>query len=638
MVLGDITNTIAGSSEPQSSKEPIKKPLSETSQRLAPRLQAASARQTDREKSVTHHERSNVTRMHAGASASRESSKAREADGDKVLLANALWEANQRRDPLLEQVLEARARMKELKDRKAKSSSKASESASLLQQESDKKDNELFQLSEKEVKLKSDMEVSAESLSPVEKIFEQSSLGVQAKETEFARGKVQLKELRGAKVAKEKEGERKVLRAAALEEALKVELSAADLRTEFMAENVPVARSLHNGYLNLKGNIRVFCRYRPKLASERDEVAKVEFHDEQRLTIHSEITKNVTGMAEQRSCWEFGFDRVFGPSATQADIFEEISMLVQSAMDGYRVAIFAYGQTGGGKTYTMDGPQADSGSNAKEASGVIPRTVDLIFSEVEEMKDKGWSFEITCTLLEVYNDAVYDTLASRRQVANVSDTSGAATADRAKPAAGTDGRQNVEQFTCKRVDNAAAVHLLLAKAARERRTASTACNHCSSRSHAVFQLSINGRRQDGSSEQKVSGLLSLVDLAGSERVEKSQVTGERLKEAQHINKSLSALGDVVEALARRGSQSSACSNSISSCHIPYRNSRLTMLLKDSLGGDSKALMFVNVSPCQQHLTETLSSLRFASKVHACNIGVAKRNAVEIKAPKQRIGF
>jgi len=233
------------------------------------------------------------------------------------------------------------------------------------------------------------------------------------------------------------------------------------------------------------------------------------------------------------------------------------------------------------------------------------------------------------TMLEVYNETVVDLLASKSGVAAATprdrsgSVSGASTPrERSVPRDASQEACHHESFSEQhrhvRVESAAAVHHFINKAQALRQTAATACNDHSSRSHAVFQLALSGRCESGSEVQEIEGLLSLVDLAGSERVEKSQVTGDRLKEAQYINKSLSALGDVVEALARRGPNGSK--------HVPYRNSKLTMLLKESLGGDSKALMFVNVSMCNEHCSETLSSLRFASKVHACNVGVAKRVA------------
>ncbi|CAK0852686.1 unnamed protein product [Prorocentrum cordatum] len=436
--------------------------------------------------------------------------------------------------------------------------------------------------------------------------------GIQAKAHELARDGQQLARLRAKHRSLMDEGEANVEWERSLSAATAAAEEALAARGELRAQGVVKARQLHNEYLTLKGNIRVFCRVRPPLPSEGEALARLDVREDAGLTVHGESQKSCTGLSEHSAAYDFAFDHVFGPEASQADVFEEIALLVQSALDGYRVAVFAYGQTGGGKTHTMDGPPPEQ--RTADTAGVIPRTVDLIFSEVEEMRQKGWDFEVYASSMEVYNENVLDMLAPRGSA----HLPGAPEQGAAHAAAGP------EQFQARRVESASAVHALLRRSARERHTAATACNDRSSRSHAIFQLSIVGRNQSGSCPQEARGLLSLVDLAGSERVERSGATGDRLREAQHINRSLSALGDVIEALARRGQAGGRGEG----CHVPYRNSRLTTLLKDSLGGNSKALMFVNVSPCARHLGETLSSLRFAAKVHGCNVGVARRQAAE----------
>eukprot|EP00435_Cladocopium_sp_Y103_P022094 s3122_g5.t1 len=450
-----------------------------------------------------------------------------------------------------------------------------------------------------EASLTAELHQLLETLRPEEDLHRRLGTGLTAKESALAEDQQMVQELLDAKVAMQQRNRCKQEFHGKLQELRGIERQQQQERQQVLEENVPCARRLHNSYLNLKGNIRVFCRFRPRLRHETEE-AKVAFHDEQRITLQSEMLKSVTGLSEHCNSYDFHFDQVFGPQASQSEIFEELSLLVQSALDGYKVAIFAYGQTGGGKTYTMDGDHSEqmTGDLCRAGAGVIPRSVDLIFQEVEELRSKGWDFELTCTLLEVYNEFVFDVLAPRES--------------KERSAHGTDSRQAVEQFTTRRVQEASQLHRLLAKAARERHTASTACNDRSSRSHALFQLALEGTQANSSA--RCSGLLSFVDLAGSERVVASQVQGERLREAQYINRSLSALGDVIEALKRKKSGG----------HVPYRNSRLTMLLKDSLGGDAKALMFVNVSMCLGHLPETLSSLRFASKVHACEVGLPSR--------------
>jgi kinesin family protein C1 len=174
-----------------------------------------------------------------------------------------------------------------------------------------------------------------------------------------------------------------------------------------------------------------------------------------------------------------------------------------------------------------------------------------------------------------------------------------------------DGNTTVTELTTVTVSEPSQVFELIQKARKQRSVGETQCNERSSRSHSVFMMKLLG--ENVVTGEKSEGHLNLIDLAGSERLSSSGSTGDRLKETQHINKSLSSLGDVIFALA-----------SNKDGHIPYRNSRLTYLLQNSLGGNSKTLMFVNVSPLASHAQETLCSLRFATKVNRCQIGTAKQ--------------
>lgn len=524
---------------------------------------------------------------------------ARLPESEKAAWAETRAEQQQQIEALLEQVRPWRHQAKELRRRGEAAQQRMEAKCHEQKVQSQEAELRIFELREGEASLTAELHQLLETLRPEEDLHRRLGTGLTAKESALAEDQQMVQELLDAKVAMQQRNRCKQEFHGKLQELRGIERQQQQERQQVLEENVPCARRLHNSYLNLKGNIRVFCRFRPRLRHETEE-AKVAFHDEQRITLQSEMLKSVTGLSEHCNSYDFHFDQVFGPQASQSEIFEELSLLVQSALDGYKVAIFAYGQTGGGKTYTMDGDHSEqmTGDLCRAGAGVIPRSVDLIFQEVEELRSKGWDFELTCTLLEVYNEFVFDVLAPRES--------------KERSAHGTDSRQAVEQFTTRRVQEASQLHRLLAKAARERHTASTACNDRSSRSHALFQLALEGTQANSSA--RCSGLLSFVDLAGSERVVASQVQGERLREAQYINRSLSALGDVIEALKRKKSGG----------HVPYRNSRLTMLLKDSLGGDAKALMFVNVSMCLGHLPETLSSLRFASKVHACEVGLPSR--------------
>ncbi|CDM34327.1 Kinesin-like protein klpA [Penicillium roqueforti FM164] len=357
-------------------------------------------------------------------------------------------------------------------------------------------------------------------------------------------------------------------------------------------------RKLHNQVQELKGNIRVFCRVRPSLKSEpTSDLTLMQYPDE--TDDGKEI--NILGPEERTSLGTvtrknntFSFDRVFNPSTQNAEVFDEISQLVQSALDGYNVCIFCYGQTGSGKTHTMS-----------SADGMIPRAVHQIYETAQGLEEKGWRYSMAGNFVEVYNENLNDLLGNPDEL------------DKKKHEIRHDmqrGKTTITDITTVNLDSPEMVESILKNADANRSVAATKANERSSRSHSVFILKLTG--QNHITGERSEGTLNLVDLAGSERLSHSGATGERLKETQNINRSLSSLGDVISALGQ-GKEGG---------HIPYRNSKLTYLLQFSLGGNSKTLMFVMVSPLQAHMSETLTSLKFATKVHNTHIGTAKRQA------------
>lgn len=367
-----------------------------------------------------------------------------------------------------------------------------------------------------------------------------------------------------------------------------------------------IRRELHNTIQELKGNIRVFCRVRPMLASEESQrsCAFSFGQDERELVVEStSLNETICGNKKAAPKHEFMFDKVFTPSSSQGDVFGEISQLIQSALDGYNVCIFAYGQTGSGKTFTMEGNHGDH-----EAKGMIPRALEQVFRTSQDLREKGWQYTIEASFLEIYNETIRDLLGSgdsntkhEIKIVNPGNTGGACEVT----------VTNVKTVT---VTSETQVYSLLEKATQNRAVAATQCNERSSRSHSVFRLKLVGENQ--LTGEKCQGTLNLIDLAGSERLSQSCSTGERLRETKNINKSLSNLGNVIMALANKEQ------------HIPYRNSKLTFLLQNSLGGNSKSLMFVNISPKEESLQETLCSLRFATKVNQCNIGTAQKKVLK----------
>ncbi|XP_074654026.1 carboxy-terminal kinesin 2-like isoform X1 [Tubulanus polymorphus] len=371
-------------------------------------------------------------------------------------------------------------------------------------------------------------------------------------------------------------------------------------------------RKLHNTIQELRGNIRVFCRVRPLIGEELKITDGVISHmnfpdqeDNKVLEMERLDAKdlNETTMSSKKK-HEFTFDRVFNPESKQEDAFLEISQLVQSALDGYNVCIFAYGQTGSGKTYTMEGGP-DALHNA-DSRGMIPRAVEQVFDASIAMKENGWQFTFEVSFLEIYNETIRDLLGN--------DGINSQTKHEIKIAGNNSHDVMVTNLTTISVESADQVLSLLLKASRNRAVAETKCNARSSRSHSVFIFKLSCK--NSITHQSYEGVLNLVDLAGSERLKESGSEGDRLKETQAINKSLSNLGNVIMALGNKDP------------HIPYRNSKLTYLLKNSLGGNSKTLMFINVSPKVDSYNETLNSLRFATKVNQCHIGVAQKKSLK----------
>ncbi|GKT66832.1 kinesin family protein [Colletotrichum tofieldiae] len=376
---------------------------------------------------------------------------------------------------------------------------------------------------------------------------------------------------------------------ARLQEALKE----AEVAKEKLIKEETERRVLFNKYQELKGNIRVMCRVRPVLNPSEGAPAKVTFPDEKTSAEIALQTQEVNSFGDvSTKNINFEFDRVFDPSAQNQDVFDEISQLVQSALDGYNVCIFCYGQTGSGKTHTMS-----------SSDGMIPRATHMIYDTVTKLREKQWTYKMEGSFIEVYNEELNDLLTPNSRE---SDGKG-----RKLEIRHDDVRKQTSVLNCKTVslDSADTVEVMLAEAQNNRSVAATKANERSSRSHSVFILKLSGF--NSATGERCEGTLNLVDLAGSERLKHSQAEGARMRETQNINKSLSCLGDVIEALGKK------------SGHIPYRNSKLTHLLQYSLGGNSKTLMFVMVSPLEAHLKETVTSLRFATKVHNTHIGTAK---------------
>nr|VZI25993.1 unnamed protein product [Spirometra erinaceieuropaei] len=280
----------------------------------------------------------------------------------------------------------------------------------------------------------------------------------------------------------------------------------------------------------------------------------------------------------------FNFDTVYGPDSQQRELYEKsFKNLVQSVLEGFNGTIFAYGQTGTGKTFTIQGVKDDH-----ELRGVIPNSFEHIFDHIAHSKNA--QYLVRASYLEIYKEEVRDLLqkdfSKRLEI-------------KEKPDRGI----YVKDLSTVLTKNIREIEKVMNIGYANRSVGATNMNEHSSRSHAIFIITIECCELglDGKNHIRV-GKLNLVDLAGSERQSKTQSEGERLKEATRINLSLSTLGNVISALVDK-----------KSTHVPYRDSKLTRLLQDSLGGNSKTVMIANIGPASYNYEETINTLRYASR-------------------------
>eukprot|EP00095_Tigriopus_kingsejongensis_P004116 snap_masked-scaffold122_size333723-processed-gene-1.7 protein:Tk04116 transcript:snap_masked-scaffold122_size333723-processed-gene-1.7-mRNA-1 annotation:"hypothetical protein LOTGIDRAFT_226662" len=282
----------------------------------------------------------------------------------------------------------------------------------------------------------------------------------------------------------------------------------------------------------------------------------------------------------------FTFDAVYDCNSRQGDIYEEsFTALVGSVLDGFNGTIFAYGQTGTGKTFTMEGIRLDL-----ELRGVIPRSFEHIFTHISQSSPEE-QYLVRASYLEIYQEEIRDLLAknqSQRLELKERPDTGVYVKD-------------LSSFVCK---GQSEIEHVMSVGNQNRKVGPTNMNEHSSRSHAIFIITVECAvpDEDTGKPHIRAGKLNLVDLAGSERQAKTGATGERLKEATKINLSLSALGNVISALVDG-----------KSTHIPYRDAKLTRLLQDSLGGNAKTVMVANIGPADYNYEESLTTLRYANR-------------------------
>lgn len=338
-------------------------------------------------------------------------------------------------------------------------------------------------------------------------------------------------------------------------------------------------KRLFNDLLTAKGNIKVFCRTRPLFEDEGPSI--IEFPDD--VTIRINTGDDTVSNPKK----DFEFDRVYGPHVGQAELFSDVQPFVQSALDGYNVSIFAYGQTHSGKTHTMEGSSHDRGLYAR----CFEELFDLSNSDTTSTS----RFKFSITAFELYNEQIRDLLSEPRN---------------SLPEFRTGSPESYVELVQEKVDTPLDFLRVLKVAFQSRGTDISKLNV----SHLIITIHIHYNNLI--TGENVYSKLSLVDLAGSEGLAVEDDSGDRVTDLLHVMKSLSALGDVLSSLTSKKDV------------VPYENSMLTKVLQDSLGASSKTLMIVNVCPNVTNLSETLSSLNFSVRARNAVLSLGNRDTIK----------
>ncbi|CAI2383862.1 unnamed protein product [Moneuplotes crassus] len=328
------------------------------------------------------------------------------------------------------------------------------------------------------------------------------------------------------------------------------------------------------------GNVKVVCRFRPVNQNELDRSG------EKQICQFSKNKKSVTILRSKNSDGsvssnKFTFDRVFDTQVTQRKVYEKAAKpIIEGVLKGFNGTVFAYGQTGSGKTHTMQGPDIED----LEQQGIVPRMIRTVFNRINSLDDNV-EYTIKVSMAEIYMEKIKDLLNPTKVNLKIKKDK-----DRGIYVQGL-----TEQYIASETD----VYNIMKVGNAKRTVASTQMNDASSRSHSIFIMNITQNNLDDHSSK--SGNLYLVDLAGSEKVAKTNVCGTQLEEAKGINQSLSTLGKVIHALTDKKIK-----------HVPYRDSKLTRILTESLGGNAKTCLIITCSPSSYNELETISTLRFGT--------------------------
>ncbi|XP_022091821.1 kinesin-like protein KIF11-A [Acanthaster planci] len=344
-----------------------------------------------------------------------------------------------------------------------------------------------------------------------------------------------------------------------------------------------------NGKGPQEKNIQVFVRCRPINDSER----KRGSHKVVEVSQNKKDVQVNIEVAEKAATKTFSFDKAFGPKAKQIEVYKSVVLpILDEVLMGYNCTVFAYGQTGTGKTFTMEGERTPDPAMSWEEdplAGIIPRAMHQIF---EKLQTAEVEFSVRVSFMELYNEELFDLLTGPEDTQRLRIFEDAARK-------GSVVIQGLEEIV---VHNKSEVYAILEKGAAKRQTAATLMNAHSSRSHSVFTVTIHIKENSVDGEELLkTGKLNLVDLAGSENIGRSGAVDKRAREAGNINQSLLTLGRVITALVEHAP------------HVPYRESKLTRLLQDSLGGRTKTSIIATISPSICNVEETLSTLDYAHR-------------------------
>ncbi len=359
-----------------------------------------------------------------------------------------------------------------------------------------------------------------------------------------------------------------------LKDSLSLEQEKVHILSQKLNNEKFLRRKIHNRYMYLRGNLRVMCRVRPFLSSEKiNKKSQMET-----LVINND---SISVFQENKQEKNFEYDYIFDTKSTQKDVYEEVTLLIQSMVQGNNICIIAYGQTCTGKTYTIQGP------NSKNP-GIVPRAAKELFLILNNFAKSDYfeSIRLSLTIIEIYNEQIYNLLEESTPNLNMYEDAS--------------GNLIIPDLNPISINSYEEASKLFKLAAKFRHTSSTEYNDRSSRSHCIFSFQLKIKGKDG---RIIRSTLHIIDLAGSERLSKSQNKDEKLKkESICINLSLHSLSTVLNSIALKAN------------HIPYRDSKLTHFLKDSLNENYNILLLLLVSPNNKDLPETISTLQFGERI------------------------